>query len=279
VVRWYGEPKDDWRGAAALVASRSSSNSAVLSMGNGSDWAAPSVALYLDRDSAHRQVFDAGGSSADNRSTSGQMAAAMRALDGPAFAVIANAEGPADLRAAGRAQTGVYTAVPPVPAGFTRTDLVGVTVVEAPALTDLLRWGGRFVPGVLATYALTEEIALSDVVLPPPEQEWPLTVTSNGAPEQRTWTTLASGGMALVATFACASAGSGDARVYVSAESAAGTFIGLYPDNGGYRCKGGLGAFAFSTPPGTARVRLWLRVTGRGSGDFSAVRLAVVAPE
>jgi hypothetical protein len=80
----------------------------------------------------------------------------------------------------------------------------------------------------------------------------------------------------MVARFQCKAGGNGDARVYVSAHDAHGTFIGLYPDNSGYQCQGGAGAFAFATPRGTVQVKLWLRVTGQGSGDFSAVSLAEV---
>ena len=79
------------------------------------------------------------------------------------------------------------------------------------------------------------------------------------------------------ASFQCAARGGADARVYVSAHNAGGTFIGLYPDNSGYRCSGGRGAFAFATPAGTTAVKLWLRVTGSGSGDFAGVALGEVS--
>jgi hypothetical protein len=91
-----------------------------------------------------------------------------------------------------------------------------------------------------------------------------------------TWTAPAGAGSAMIASFECSASGGADARVYVSAHNAGGTFIGLYPANSGYRCSGGRGAFAFATPAGTTAVKLWLRVTGSGSGDFAGVTLGEV---
>jgi hypothetical protein len=246
-------------------------------MGSGSDWAAPSIRWYLDRDQAHREVFDAGGSSSDNRSTTDRMATALRGLDGRAFAVIASSAGPAEIRINGRSQTGVYTVVPSLPGDFSRTDLVGVTVVEAPSLAELLSWGAGFVPGVLATEALTENRDLPDVILP--SEVGPFLVVADGSVRQRTWGTPAKEGTAMVARFNCGSQDGADARVYVSATKASGIPLGLFPDNAGYHCQGGPGAFAFALPSGTTDVTLSLWVGGRGSGEFSDVRLAVVPSE
>src|SRR5205807_1211342 len=98
-------------------------------------------------------------------------------------AVIANAAGPSDLRTGGRAQTGSFTEVPGLPAGFRRVDLVGVTVVQAPDLASLLSWGASFVPGVLATEALTDPaLPAEDLVT-----VGSASVTASGRMAQRTW--------------------------------------------------------------------------------------------
>jgi hypothetical protein len=278
LLRWYGEPKDDWRGAARLIGSRSSPGSPVLAMGSGSDWAAPSIGWYLTRDRRPMLVLDAGGSSSDNRSTTDQMAAQIRGSDGPAFAVIANGHGPQDLRTSGRAQTGVYTTVPAPPPGSIRTDLVGVTVIQAPDALVLLRWGATFVPGVLATDALVENRSPTRMLLPPNGNRGPYQVQATAEPGQEVWSTTATAGEAMVARFQCSASEGADARVYVSAHDFSGGWLALFPGNAGYGCQGGGGAFAFSTPGGTRTVRLWLRVQGRGRADFTSVQLLSVAP-
>ena len=93
---------------------------------------------------------------------------------------------------------------------------------------------------------------------------------------ERLWVKKAEPSVAMVARFQCKAIGNAEAYVYVSAGDARGRSIGLYPDQGGYGCQGGTGAFAFATPPGTTQVKLRVRVTGHGSADFSDLNLGVV---
>jgi hypothetical protein len=246
-------------------------------MGAGSDWAATSIAHYLDRAGSRVPVYDAGGSS-DNRATVDTAAAAIASASGPAWAVLASSRGPADLRAEARSATGVFTEPTVLPGRFSEIDLVGVTLVRGPSVAALLDWGAGFIPAVRATAALAEKHGPRSVVLPPAGDTGPFHLEASGPPADRAWTRAATPGQAMVATFQCSAGAGADPRVYVSAYDARGTFIGLYPGKGGYRCAGGPGGFAFATPPGTAQLKLWLRVTGHGSGDYSAVALAEIAP-
>jgi hypothetical protein len=275
LLRWYAEPKDDWRGAAAVVQADRSAG-IVLTMGAGSDWAATSIAHYLHQAGSRVPVFDAGGSG-DNRATVDTAAAVIGSSYGNAWAVFVSSRGPADLRAEARSATGVFPEPASSPVGFREIDLVGVTLVRGPSAAAVLDYGAGFIPAVRATAALAERRAPGTMVLPPGSEVGPFHVESNGPPADRTWVASAMPDTPMVASFQCSAGSGGDARVYVSAHDAHGTFIGLYPDNSGYRCGGGRGAFAFATPPGTTQVKLWLRVTGRGSGDFADVTLGKVA--
>ena len=273
-VRWYGEPKDDWRGAAATVRAGSGGGGIVLAMGLGSDFAATSIEYYLRRQGSEVKVLDAGGST-DIRAVDDRMAETMRFASGPAWAVFAGIRGPADLRADGRSETGDYTTPSSLPRGFSESDLTGVTLVKAPSVAALLEWAGTFLPAVRATAALVENRPWGATLLPPPAGTGPVHLEATGPPVDRTWSTGASGETPLVARFRCASNGGGDARVYVSAHDRKGAWLGLYPGNAGYACGGAEGAFAFALPTGTVLVKLWLRVSGRGSGDFSDLSLTV----
>lgn len=271
----YAEPKDDWRGAAATVIADRGAGSVVLGMGTGSDWVAGAIGYYLERDRSEIPYFDAGGGT-DNNATLDTTAAAIRARYGPAWAVFATQTGPGDLRTAARSQTGYYLAVPSQAPGMRRVDLTGVTLIRASSARELLDWGASFIPAVRATAALVAGQPLLDRVLPPPPETSTVHLDSAGPPADRTWTAAAAPATPMVATFDCSSGGRGDARVYVSAHDGGGRWLALYPDNGGYRCQGGPGAFAFALPPATRTVKLWLRVTGVGSGDFKNPAVTVV---
>ena len=204
LLQWSSEPKDDWRGAAAAVQADGSAG-LVLTMGAGSDWAAGSIAHYLDQTDPGVPVFDAGGTS-DNRAVTDNVAAAIGALPGAAWAVFASERGPSDLRAENRAATGVFTHPAGKPLGFSEIDLVGVTLLRGPDAKAVLDWASPFLPAVRATAALSEQKALAKVTLPPAAEKGPFHLDSTGPPADRTWTSPAAAATAMVARFQCKAA-------------------------------------------------------------------------
>jgi hypothetical protein len=69
----------------------------------------------------------------------------------------------------------------------------------------------------------------------------------------------------------------GEERVYVSAQSDDGRWLDTFPDGTGFPCARSIDwvqqGFAFTTPPSTTSLTIWLRASGDGSAQFDSVEL------
>lgn len=287
----YGKPKDDYRGAAALIALSSSPDAAVISVGQHSS-CRPRSHVLLARDMGRVRILDA--AQIDDR-----FIEELRRTRGAVWAAVFQRP-PGGISEEGlevHRFTGITIARRAESAPGSRDPL---------AATDALRrWGSAFhSPQVVSrsTFkALATADATRDNILPPPTQalvqatralreHWTL---MPGSSLEGVTMRLEPKGLSTNVVFETARLQPGETyivrfsyynpelqgaqRVYVSAHDAGGRWLDIFPTGAGYSCEPAngwrSGAFGFGVPPNAASIVVWLRAKGTGSAEFRDVEV------
>jgi 4-amino-4-deoxy-L-arabinose transferase-like glycosyltransferase len=219
LLTWGGQPKDDWRGAAAAIHA-AGSQPAAIALGFGSLWAAPDLDYYLRQQDPPAMVVDG---------ETGALPAAAESLRsaGPVFAIFNSDTGPPVIRTDGRAATGPFDRLQGVPAGLTVTRLTGVTLVRADSADAVLRWAATLEPAAAAWRAMIDGAPAGSAIAIDDGQRAAVTP-----------------GDILEARYSCSGA-----RAGIVLTDAQGHSIAGYPTPSGAPCGGDL-RFAFTVPAG-----------------------------
>jgi 4-amino-4-deoxy-L-arabinose transferase-like glycosyltransferase len=301
----YARPKDDYRGAAELIASSSPPDTVVIAMGMKSiEYFSKSLQYYLDL--MHSPIIAEDAPLLDYK-------AASRLANGKsaAWGLVYQGLSADDAK---RAADDGLDVIPLVGMALLRPHSPGLTPVEQ--AQALLRWGSASDPALLTSSRLLDAVSgkatLGPNLLPPllhaaiPTDVTLIDTISGQTALTGTWALWSasarlpnSDGLALSAnenegnitiTINSAQPGktylftfrsrngalNGAQRLFVSAHNGY-AWLNTFPAGQGFLCDSSAdwtsNGFAFTVPQNSAVVTVWLRVTGRGTADFEDVEM------
>jgi len=296
----YAMPKTDYRDATEHIIATSSPDAVVFAVGTCNYFILGPLDYYLWR--RHSSIVVMDGGQLDDR-----VVARLRRGVGPVWNAVITGPGssgcavPVDLAHAPTAGLAV-TSYDEIALLRTRTRRLGV-VAQA---KTLLRWGSAYQPQLLSSLdllnVLSSRARIGPNLLPPPptirtgRERWSVPSDARALPDGSGFELSPGGGGMVNVTLTTrhVTAGThyllsfsyhngslqGEQKVYVSALTPGGQWLGVFPNGAGYSCSPATdptrGSFAFTAPAGTTSLIIWLRATGSGSAIFQTVRLQPV---